>query len=648
MCGIAGIVSFRNPISVERLIAASKRLSHRGPDDDGIYIDDLQMVGLVHRRLSIIDISASGHQPMLRCEREGDVVLVFNGEIFNYGDVRAECNHVAMKLRGEAIPWTGTSDTEVVLWAYLLWGEAALEIIEGMFAIAIWDGRKRAMILARDRFGVKPMYVSASRERLSFASELKALQKIDTVDTEIDPIAVAQYVSFLFTPGERTMFKAVRKLGPGEKLVVNQNGEIRREQFAAGFAASPMDQSLTVRSAAEQLRYLLDSAVKRQMVADVPVGAFLSGGLDSSSIVSFARKHAEGRKLQCFTIGNRGHAGDRGWVDDLPYAERVAKHLGVDLHTIWVGPEMAGQFEWMVEQLDEPQADPAALNAYYICKLAREKGVKVLLSGAGGDDIFSGYRRHDALLLERWWSWLPSSFRMPLRVIGNHIGKDTAIGRRFAKAFQHADSTREERLIGYFRWLSHDLVTSLLGSSMAGALKGCDVAEPMRAALHKLPRKTHPLEQMLHLDSKFFLVDHNLSYTDKMSMAASVEVRVPFMDPKLVAFAASLPADLKHRDRTGKWIFRRAMEPFLPLDVINRPKTGFGVPLRTWLRGPLRGHVDDALAHATVARRGLFDPREVSALLQRDREGRIDASYPLFALVCIEIWCRRFIDTPAF
>jgi asparagine synthase (glutamine-hydrolysing) len=645
VCGITGIISFAGPVNRAELERANALIAHRGPDDEGYYVDPLERAGLAQRRLAIIDLSPAGHQPMVWSDGAGDVVIDFNGEIYNFRELRAECDAGSIRRYGRPIAWRGSSDTEVILWGYLLWGDDVLRLLDGMFALAIWDGRSGRLLLARDRFGVKPLYFARTRNALVFASELKALLAFDGMDRTIDPVAVAMYVTFLYSPGERTMFESVRKLPPGGTLAVDAAGTLTPGTYAPVFPVEAPDSSRTAEDAAEELARLLRAAVHRQMVADVPVGAFLSGGLDSSAVVNFAREHVRGGAMQCFTIGHKGAATDsEGWSDDLPYAKRVAAHLGVDLQTVWVGPEMARDFPWMIGQLDEPQADPAALNAHFICKLARSQGIKVLLSGAGGDDIFSGYRRHRALMFERRWAWLPQGVRMALRTAAQQGRHGTPRGRRLAKAFQFADASPAERMVGYFRWLPPETVNSILAPSLFERMRGTDPGQPMLEALRGLPPGAEPLARMLHLDSRFFLVDHNLNYTDKMSMAAGLEVRVPFLDPTLVAFASQLPQQFKQHGREGKWIFKKAMEPYLPADVIYRPKTGFGVPLRSWLQGQLRDYVDDTLSESTLRRRGLFDPAGVRNLLQLDRGGRIDATYSIFALMCVEVWCRRFVD----
>jgi asparagine synthase (glutamine-hydrolysing) len=395
----------------------------------------------------------------------------------------------------------------------------------------------------------------------------------------------------------------------------------------------------------QQVQAHVQRAVERQMVADVPVGAFLSGGLDSSAVVAFARQCVPARKLQCFTIGFRDDAVRReGMAEDLPYARRVADALDVELHTIYVGPEMVQQLEKMIYYLDEPQADPAPLNALFISQLARQHGIKVLLSGAGGDDIFTGYRRHYALLQEKYWSWMPQMVRRGLRCTTHLIPTSIPFGRRLTKAFQYADYEGDERLVSYFYWIDPHIQRSLYTTELHTYLADLAPATPLLAALTCLPENAPDLNRMLYLEGKFFLADHNLNYTDKMSMAAGVEVRVPLLDPELIALAARLPIAFKQRGRVGKWIFKKAMEPYLPREVIYRSKSGFGAPLRSWLRHELRPMAEALLSETTLKRRGLFDPKAVQRLIERDRQGRLDGAYTIFALMCIELWAQIFVD----
>jgi asparagine synthase (glutamine-hydrolysing) len=632
MCAISGFLGEYPP---GLLTAFNRRMAHRGPDDAGEYYDAGLGIGLAHRRLSIIDLSPSGHQPMW--DAAGEVVIAFNGEIYNHRELRVE-------LERDGFPFRSASDTEVILNLYRRDGPALLQKLNGIFAFALWDAKREALLVARDGLGVKPLYYCILQQGFVFASEFKALMEVAELPRQVNERAVISYLTYLYSPSPDTMLKCVSKLLPGHALRITRAGI----EKCWCFYRLPYDQQLLdigPSEAAEETRRYVQQAVKRQMVADVPVGAFLSGGLDSSSVVAFARQQVVGHRLKCFTIGIRGDNLDQeGMEADLGYAKRVARHLDVDLHTVWVGPEMADHFEQMIYQLDEPQADPASLNVLFICRLAREHGIKVLLSGGGGDDIFTGYRRHYALMQERWWSWLPQPCRLALREASRRVPGGTPWGRRIGRAFAFADGIPARRLAGYFSWLHPDLLCSLWGPAMIEAARRMDPLKPLCQALAELPAGTHRLNQMLYLDSHFFLVDHNLNYTDKMSMATGVEVRVPLLDPDLVSFAARLPVRYKQRGATGKWVFKKAMEPLLPHDVIYRSKTGFGAPVRQWLKHELRPLVNDVLSESTLRRRGLFDPEGVSRLLDLDRSGRIDAAYPILALVCVELWLRTFLD----
>ncbi|MFC1462231.1 asparagine synthase (glutamine-hydrolyzing) [Verrucomicrobiota bacterium] len=632
MCGIAGFLGSFSPGTLDSM---SSVMAHRGPDDSGVHFADNPPIGLAHRRLSIIDVSSRGHQPMWDAGR--NAVIAFNGEIYNYRELRA-----GLEARGYS--FNSTSDTEVLLNLYLDEGPKCLARLNGIFAFALWDPGKQALLLARDGMGVKPLYYTRAEQGFLFASEIKSLLEAPGVDRSVDHVAVSHYLSYLYAPAPRTMLAAVKKLMPGCAAIVTHDGIQKEWQFYE----LPYDQQIgtpSAEDAVEELHECLRAAVERQMVADVPVGAFLSGGLDSSSIVTFAREFTKEERFPCFTIGIREETfHHEGSTYDLPYAERVAKYLDVDLNTVWVGPEMANEIEEMVYHLDEPQGDPSAISILLMCRMAREHGIKVLLSGSGGDDIFTGYMRHYALARERWWTWLPRRARSGLRVLGEALPARAALGRRLQKVLRHADLDENERIAAYFMWLGIAQVPDLYGPAMREALVGRNPLDPLLEAIRSLPPTTHPINRMLYLDSKYFLPDHNLNYTDKMSMATGVEVRVPLLDPDLVALAARLPPNYKQHGSTGKWIFRKAMEPHLPREIAWRPKTGFQVPIRSWIRNELREMMQDTLSEGAIGRRGLFDAAAVSQLMEMHLNGRIDAGYPLFALACIEIWMRRFID----
>lgn len=566
---------------------------------------------------------------------DGAVVLVYNGEIYNFRELRVELEAAGHRFHGH-------SDTEVLLHMYLAEGDAMLPRLNGIFAFALWDARRGAMLVARDALGVKPLYYSAGEGRFAFASEIKALRHLVPAMERLDHAALDRYLSFLWCPGERTPFEQVKKLGPGEGLWVRAGRIERRFTWyrlpAFRPRSSPLNEAEAVGGTVTHLR----QAVHRQMVADVPVGAFLSGGLDSSSVVAFARELNP--DIHCFTIEAIGGE-EEGMAADLPYARRVAAHLKVPLEVVRIdSSRMAQQLEAMVSQLDEPLADPSPLNVLYISRLAREHGIKVLLSGAGGDDIFTGYRRHRAVQAQRYVSWMPRSARAGLERITAGFDQRRSLRRRVSKLFSGAALDGDARLVNYFFWARRDDLRALYTPAFRDAVAEHSAEAPMLDFLAGAVDTPEPLDRMLALEQRFFLADHNLTYTDKMSMAVGVEVRVPFLDLDLVDFAHRIPVGLKQRGGEGKWVLKKAMEPYLPRGAIYRTKSGFGAPLRRWMRFELRDLLGDLLSETTLRRRGLFEPHAVQRLMASNDAGRVDASYTLLSLLCIEIWCRKFID----
>jgi asparagine synthase (glutamine-hydrolysing) len=666
MCGIAG---FYGPFDMHLLNEMGEAVAHRGPDDAGsIIIDKSQaLVGLAHRRLSIIDLSAEGRQPMwVDCgccgvsttlPPEKQLWLVYNGEIYNYRELRSHLQSLGHRFRSQ-------TDSEVLLHLYAEEGLEMLNRLNGIFAFALYDGREngspdgivpRDLFLARDGFGVKPLYYAETAGGFLFASELKALLLCPELSRELDLVALHQYLAYLWAPAPRTPLSAVKKCRPGEAIIVREGRIVKRWSFYdLPYGQQWLDAS--EREIAKELCERLETAVHRQMVSDVPVGAFLSGGLDSSSVVAMMRRAMPDYRPTCYCIGFANDAVIEGNPPDLPYARSVAEHLDVDLHTIEVEPDIIENLERTIYLLDEPQADPAPINVLLIAQQARRHGYKVLLSGAGGDDIFSGYRRHWALKMERMWGWLPRGIRMGIArksmAPGNERGLGKCIGqqswfRRINKMLMHADLSPEDRLIAYFYWSGEQVRRSVYSADLAAELMEVDTAEPLRQSLRQIPDERDPLNRMLYLEAKHFLADHNLNYTDKLTMAVGVETRVPLLDPDLVNFATRIPPWMKQKGRTGKAIFKKAMEPHLPKNVIYRPKTGFGAPLRRWLHQELREMVQDVLSKDSLSRNRLFDPVSVHRLVEMDRMGRVDAAYTILALVCIELWCSMFVGRKA-
>ncbi|MGO9803267.1 MAG: asparagine synthase (glutamine-hydrolyzing) [Steroidobacteraceae bacterium] len=656
MCGIVG---FQGRFSAELLQRMTEAVAHRGPDGEGMELliaPDQPPTGLGHRRLAIIDLSAAGRQPMTVLPDAGGgmqsgLTLVFNGEIYNYRELRAE-------LAAAGHRFTSETDSEVLLHLYERDGVEMLGRLNGIFAFAIHDARplarppgvsRGALFIARDQLGVKPLYYAQTSRGLLFGSEIKALLCDPDLSREIDPVALHETLAYLWTPAPRTVLASVRKLEPGCALLVHGG----RVQSMWRYYEVPYDGTRSGQDLGESARELavhLETAVRRQLVSDVPVGAFLSGGLDSSSIVAMMRRALPGQRITCFTIAFADDRDLEGSPADLPYARQVARHLGVDLVEVLMEPAEIQRLPRIVELLDEPQADPAPINALLIAERARQMGIPVLLSGAGGDDLFGGYRRHLALTLEPLWTWLPQRVRRSLQELatdsagGSGAGQTRPALRRLTKLLAHAGEEPDRRLISYFWWSTERLRRGLYSADFAFRLRAADTAEPLLRSLARIPAESDRLQRLLYLETKHFLADHNLNYTDRAGMAAGVEVRVPILDIDLVRFSTRVPARYKQRGRVGKAVFKLAMEPYLPRQVIYRPKTGFGAPLRRWLRHELRPLVEETLSPSVLRRRGIFDPVAVQRLLRDDRAGRADGAYTIFALMTLELWCRRFVS----
>jgi asparagine synthase (glutamine-hydrolysing) len=637
MCGISGSL-FNH---ANNAILNSYWIRRRGPDGSGSWRSSNGLTTLSHVRLSIIDTSNAGYQPMISSDQR--VVMVFNGEIYNFKDLRSE-------LESQGYKFNGGSDSEVLLNLFTRYGVSCFQRINGIFAAAFWEQDTETLTLVRDPVGVKPLYLGENANGVVFASEMKSLLRSGSVDLELNPHAVLSHLGFLWSPGSSTIVKGISKVLPGHVIRV-KDGRVISDEIFCDFRFNQSQFNGSSIEAIQAVGVAVRTAVERQMVSDVPIGAFLSGGLDSSAVASFAQKYmrneqsANSSRLQCFTIEMpHGSSVSEGFVDDLPYARRVASFLDLDLHVVQADKLMMDRLPEMIYLLDEPSADPAALNTLLISELARSQGIKVLLSGAGGDDIFTGYRRHFALTQEQWWSKWPQSMRQALSSIARNLPVTNPLTRRVGKAFQYAGLDDSHRLISYFFWTDPVRALDLLNPAFRAELSIESLYSPMLKSLSGLRPDVAPLNRMLYLERKHFLADHNLNYTDKMGMAAGVEVRVPLLDLDLMDLADSLPLEMKQKGRIGKWIFKRSMEPFLPNDVIYRPKTGFGVPLRQWLRTILKPLVDDVLSDASLRTRGVFNPATVKKLRQDDLAGRVDATYTIFSIVCLELWCRQYID----
>ncbi len=631
MCGLVGVTWIGQSTDIGPLIDAMR---HRGPDDTGQFSADGLSLG--HSRLSILDLSAAGHQPML--SNDDRYVLVFNGEIYNHLDIRRE-------LASEH-EFRSTSDTETLLCGLIKFGEQLLPRLNGIFSLAFYDRHTQRLLLARDHFGTKPLYYTVTQGRLAFASELKSLLELPNLCRELDLRGIVNYLSFLWSPGGHTPLESVHKLRPGHCAWVNLHHPIEALEEVR-YYLPPFNgtrSSATELQLIDELDQRLQDAVERQLLSDVPVGFFLSGGLDSSLIVALARKLRPGVPLQAFTIDTTGVESTEGFVSDLVYARKAAQHLDVTLEVVDPTLDLLPLFDRIIWHLDEPQADAAPMNVLAICERAKEMGYKVLLGGTAADDLFSGYRRHEALALEPWLSWVPRWLRSWMTAAARQLPSRPALFRRLRKLSAGISKTPVDRMVGYFSWIDPDRVRALLSPQSRERLGGYDPLETLKAYLNEIPNEKSPLNQMLYVELQSFLVDHNLNYTDKLSMATGVEVRVPYLDIDLVEFSTTIPLDLKMRGRVTKYLLRKVAERYLPHDVIYRPKAGFGGPVRKWILDDLGPMIKERLSIDRIAQRGLFDPLAVRQLIEDNRTGKIDAAYTVWTLLAIESWCMQFAD----
>ncbi len=626
MCGIAGIISDKSELYIKSMTDA---IAHRGPDDFGY--SQFKNLALGHRRLSIQDLSSNGHQPMQ--SQDGRYVLVFNGEIYNHWDIRKDIEH--------KYPFKSHSDTETILYGFEEYGVELFNRLNGIFVFAILDKESQKLTIVRDHFGIKPLYYTHNQHYTAFGSELKALTQLPDFDPEIDSNTLANYLYFLWSPGENTPFIQIKKLLPGHYLQVSLKNPTSLE--IAPYYELPFSGNYALKSEVEWINTLdiaLQKAVERQLLSDVPLGFFLSGGLDSSLIVAIAKKLRPDQTFNCYTIESLTHSSREGFADDLPYAKSVAAHLNVPLHIVKADVDIVRDFDAMVYHLDEPQADAAPLNVLNICALARKNGDIVLLGGTAGDDLFSGYRRHQFLHYSKKLSPIPNILKRAIFKMSS-LMPNIALKRRIQKVFgvyHYSDAT--EQMASLYGWMQETEVHKLF----SGKIERFKPINFLKKSLNAIPSEKSSLNQMLFWDLKFFLADHNLNYTDKMSMAHGVEVRVPFLDKELVDLACRIPPELKMKGDTTKYILKKVAERYLPHDIIYRPKTGFGAPVRDWIIDDLNDKINTELSKDALDKGGIFDYNAVKKLIEDNKNGKIDAAYPIWALLAIQSWMRQFIN----
>jgi len=623
MCGITGKLLFDRDaiIDRQRLVAMTDAVSHRGPDADGYYL--APGIALGHRRLSIIDL-ATGDQPL--ANEDGTVWVVFNGEIYNFADIRVELEAAGHRFRTH-------TDTEVIVHAYEQWGDLAVERFRGMFAFALWDDRRRRLLLVRDRVGIKPLYYSVTPSGVTFGSEIKSILEDPDVPRAWSAEALDAYLTLQYVPTPRTMYRDVWKLPPGHLLVAEQGRVAVRRYWDLTFTGD--GDAARESEYLDRLEQLITESVRLRLLSDVPLGAFLSGGVDSSAVVAAMVETCASRVVTT-SVGF-----DEGAFDELRHARAVAAHLNTEAHEKVVRPDIADLLPKLAWHLDEPFADSSVVPTYYVSAAAREH-VTVALSGDGGDELWAGYARHR---VEQWEitarRWLgPGAARAAGR-----LARSVPAGLKGARSLRHlsldpAEACARKHAYGLFE---PGVREALYTADFRQSVRDADPFSGFRIAYDSCP-STDPLDRALYVDVKTYLVDDILTKVDKMSMAVSLEARVPLLDHKLLEFAATVPTSLKLRQGRTKYLLKRYLERRVPKAIIDRPKQGFSAPIGDWLRGPLAPMVDDLLLASRFRDRGIFDHSAVAVLWREHREGVRDHCHRVWSLMMLELWFRRFAD----
>jgi asparagine synthase (glutamine-hydrolysing) len=644
MCGISGLVNCGGRETLTRMTHVQ---SHRGPDDFGIWeqrFPDGSYVGLGSRRLAILDLSTSGHMPMANEDRS--VFITYNGEVYNFAELRRQ-----LQSRGHR--FISDTDTEVVLHLYEEEGPDCVTRLNGMFAFAICDMRSGSptLFLARDHFGVKPFYYWYRGRQMAFASEIKALLEVPGITAEIDPESLHQFLTFLWVPDPKTMFRGIFKLPAGHYAIVKA-GELKLTKYW-DLTFPPKNQTYprSESDLADEIRQRFRRSVEAQMISDVPIGAFLSAGLDSSSIVAMMSR-ATDHPVRTYTITfpRKYRVGETA-LDDPAVPARLARQLGCDNEQIVLEPDVVGLLPQLTWHMDEPTADPAIIPAYLVCREARKQAT-VLLSGVGGDELFGGYRKHVAHYWAEQYRRLPKIVRNSIEPgilnLPSFRGSEIKGAARLAKKMARSASLLPtDRFVMNATYLDREQKLALYSDRFAGEVANFDPAGQHHFSFDQV-RDADFLNQMLYVDTKIFMTSLNLTYNDKMSMASSVEVRVPFLDRELAEFVAwNVPPSLKIKGRlrpTTKYIFRKAMQGILPHEVLRQPKAGFAAPVDYWLANDLKEMVDDLLSESQIRNRGLFRPEKVRAYVDEQRSGAQDWSMQIWQFLTLELWTRMFID----
>jgi asparagine synthase (glutamine-hydrolysing) len=646
MCGISGLANWGNRETLARMTAVQR---HRGPNDSGLWdhrSPDSSYIGLGSRRLSILDLSDSGHMPM--SNEDGNVWITYNGEIYNARTLRRE-------LEAKGHQFKSFADTEVIIHLYEEEGADCVRRLIGMFAFAICDLRESRPLLfmARDHFGIKPFYYVCRNGRLAFASEAKALLEVRGIEATIDLQSLDQYLTFLWVPDPKTLFNGILKI-PAGHLAIFRDGELKISQywdlsFPPAGHGFPFSEEMLAHEIRERFQY----SVERQMISDVPVGAFLSAGLDSSSIVAMMARSAKPLRTYTVTFPDKYRRGENT-LDNPAVPARLSRQLGCENQQIVVEPDVASLLPKICWHMDEPTADPAIIAAYLVCREA-SRNVTVLLSGVGGDELFAGYRKHAAHYWAQAYGKIPASMRSiaesTINRIPNLRGSSLKGRLRLAKKMlSSAALPARERFVGNCTYLEFAQRSNLYSRDMSIEMADYEAGREHAAAFEKISHADF-LNQMLYLDTKIFMTSLNLNYNDKMSMACSVEVRVPFLDHEFAEFVAwNVPPNLKLNgffSPTTKDIFRKAMSGILPGEVLGQPKAGFAAPTDYWLANDLKEMTDDLLSESNIKSRGLFRPESIQKLIREHRSGTQDWSMQIWQFLTLELWTQSFLDGAA-
>ncbi|HMK03574.1 MAG TPA: asparagine synthase (glutamine-hydrolyzing) [Ferruginibacter sp.] len=631
MCGLAGFIGFKD--NADLAAKANCVQQHRGPDNQAVWHDD--HIAFAHQRLSIIDLSEAANQPF----HKHNLVGIFNGEIYNYKELQEK-----LKIEKQ-VTFTTSSDTEVVLEMFRHYGYSCLDHFLGMFAFAVYNKDTHDLFIVRDHFGIKPLFYTQINGAFAFSSELKTLAAIPGFNKSINAKSLVSCLNYIWISGNETMFNGCFKLPPAHYMTYSKTNGIKLVKYWDLPDNVDTKLSADIDRAAEEVANVMEASVKRHMVADVPVSSFLSGGLDSSLISVLAKKTNE--HLSTYTIGTDDKDKKvEKMPDDEKYASQLAALHHFDHNIITISPDILKDLPHMVKHLDEPIGDPAAINTYLICKAAKAKGVKVLLSGMGADEIFFGYRRQKATLMAQRFNRLPKPLKYLTSKVVNMLpvkisGKGFKFGR-WAKRFMSFATMPLER--AYMRSYSYYDTPELKELLTSNYWPGIEAINNEHKELFNSKFKGDAVNSICNTDISMFMLGLNLTYSDRASMAASVEVRVPFIDKLVVTKAMQIPGDLKIKNGESKYILKKAAEKFLPKDIIYRPKASFGAPIRSWISNDLRPMVDDLLSEQTITKRGFVNYPVVKKLIDNDRSGIEDNAYQIYQLLTLELWCREFLD----